>query len=271
MQYAYAYQLNGTQTSGLDVDAKAYINAIVSAGATVNSTQRTAINNFVKAEKASSRWDSIKRFYLPIWGIASPNAICMKSVTSGTFVNAPTMGAGFVKGNGFSSYFDTGANCVDLGITPGSSHIFALVKAKTNSIAFTTNIGVSQASRKILRLVRNNTTDEAAAGAQLNGGAGTGNGIFIASETATNSRYLAQRNLSGYASRVTSTTSNADQYPSANVFSMSLSNNGTPTQYSEAELGAFGFGLVIPSSAASDYTLNIKNLWETCTGLTIPT
>ena len=270
MNYSLSNMLS-SNASGIDSDAKAYIAAVVAAGATVTPTQSTSINTFVKAEKASSRWNSIKRFYLPIWGIASPNAICMKSLTSGTFINAPTMGAGFVKGNGFSSYFDTGASCVGVGITPGSSHIFALVKAKTNSVVFTTNIGASQVASKILRLVRNNTTDEAAAGAQLNGGAGTGNGIFIASETATNSRYLAQRNLSGYASRVTSTSSNADQYSSANVFSMSLSFNGVPTQYSDAELGVFGFGLAIPSSEASDYTLNIKNLWETCTGLTIPT
>jgi len=40
MQYALAYQLNGTQAGGLDPDAKAYINAVVAAGATVNSTQR---------------------------------------------------------------------------------------------------------------------------------------------------------------------------------------------------------------------------------------
>ena len=271
MKYALGNMLNGAGVRGLDPSAKAYINAIVAAGATVTEAQRNAINTFVKSEKISSRWDSIKRFYLPIWGVASPNAICMSSLASGTFINSPTMGAGFVKGNGFSSYFDTGANCIDVGMIPGSSHIFALVKAKTNSTSFKTNIGVSQIARKILRLVRNNTTDEAAAGAQLNGGAGTGNGIFIASETATDSRYLSQRNLSGYTSRATSTTSNTDQYSSANVFSMSLSNNGVPSQHSDAELGVFGFGLAIPSSAASDYTLNIKNLWESCTGLTIPT
>jgi 4-hydroxy-tetrahydrodipicolinate synthase len=51
MQYAYAYQLNGTQTSGLDPSAKAYINAVVAAGATVSGTQRSAINTFVKTGK----------------------------------------------------------------------------------------------------------------------------------------------------------------------------------------------------------------------------
>ena len=61
MQYAYAYQLNGTQTSGLDPSAKAYINAVVAAGATVSGAQRTAINNFYKTGKSDGWYSSLKR------------------------------------------------------------------------------------------------------------------------------------------------------------------------------------------------------------------
>ncbi len=84
MQYAYAYQLNGSQTSGLDPDAKAYINAVVGAGATVTSTQRNAINNFYKTGKKDGWYSQLKRMYLPIWAAASPNAIDMVVRTSGT-------------------------------------------------------------------------------------------------------------------------------------------------------------------------------------------
>ena len=73
-----------------DADADAYISAIRTAGASVTAAQRDYINDFIRAEKIAARWDSIKRLYLPICGVAAANAICLRSLTSGTFVGSVT-------------------------------------------------------------------------------------------------------------------------------------------------------------------------------------
>jgi hypothetical protein len=61
MQYAYAYQLNGTQAGGLDPDARAYILAVEAAdGQTLESGVKKAYNTFVKGCKSDGIWDAIK-------------------------------------------------------------------------------------------------------------------------------------------------------------------------------------------------------------------
>ena len=98
MNYSLSNMLGGGMVAGLDPDAKAYVNAVIATGVTVTGLQRNAINNFIEGEKTASRWSIHKRLYLPIWANAAANAICLRSLTSGTFVNSPTMGAGFIKG-----------------------------------------------------------------------------------------------------------------------------------------------------------------------------
>jgi hypothetical protein len=96
-----------SSASGLDPDAKGYIDAVVTAGATVSATQKKAINTFVKTGKSDGWYSSIKRMYLPIWASAAPNAIDMIGRTSGTFNGTVTHGAGYVQGDGSTGYFNT--------------------------------------------------------------------------------------------------------------------------------------------------------------------
>jgi hypothetical protein len=97
MQYSLAHQL-GKRSGGLDPDAKAYIAAVETAGATVNATQKAAINTFVKTGKSDGWYSSIKRMYLPIWASAAPNAIDMIGLTSGTFNGTVTHSGGVCAG-----------------------------------------------------------------------------------------------------------------------------------------------------------------------------
>jgi hypothetical protein len=61
MKYAYAYQLNGSQTSGLDPDARAYILAVEAAdGQALEAGVRSAYNTFVKGCKSDGIWNAIK-------------------------------------------------------------------------------------------------------------------------------------------------------------------------------------------------------------------
>ena len=273
MQYALAYQLNGTQTSGLDVDAKAYINTIVSAGATVTSTQRNAINTFYKLAKSGGFYALIKRFYLPIWGIAAPNAVDLITATSGTFVGGVTHGAGFIQGNGSTGYFNLLASPQGVGMVPGSSLTFALVYQAQN--AFNALLATQPTSNRYQGIIRGSATTmqmNAGLNAAANVTDNNGVGIYIESEIATNSRYLRRRTTSaGSVSLVTNTTTPSGVYASFNINALcGQSTAGTRYGFSSAQTGGFGVGLAMTTTQADAFTLAYKTLWETCTGLVLP-
>jgi hypothetical protein len=269
MQYAYAYQLNGTQTSGLDPSAKAYINAIVAAGATVTSVQKTAINNFIKEEKAASRWTLHKRIYLPIWGVASPNAIDMVGLTSGTFVNSPTMGSGFIKGNATSQYFNINTTLGSLGITSGNGSYIIGLKAESstnirgnfgavNTGGYVVDFRFDTVSGRRLAWL---TTDTSTSGTF---DTSQRSGVIVATRTST-SQYSVHNHTSDLGTVVY-----PGGVPTVNPFIMARNNNGTADLFSDSEIAFFGFGLGLSATNAKAYALAMKNLWQDCTGLTLP-
>jgi hypothetical protein len=278
MQYAYAYQLNGSQVSGLDPSAKAYINAVVAAGATVSGTQRTAINGFYKTAKAGGWYSSLKRMYLPIWGVASPNAICMTSLTSGTFVGGVTQGAGFVLSDGSTGYFDTASRFDTLGFTVETGYQFGLIYSGTLvSLAQIQGSGVAVSNKQTVL----GQAVSLGRARFRHSGSGTGsieavatvNGIISGSRTVGN-RSLYKR---GSTRSVLISTSGGDSgtIPESNVYALAYNNSDSvggsnPSAFSNVQLGSYGFGLGLTDSQDSAFTLALKTLWETCTGLTLP-
>lgn len=261
-----------SSVSGLDPDAKGYIEAVVAAGATVTLTQRTAINNFVKGEKAGSRWTLLKRIYLPIWAAAAPNAICMTSLTSGTFNGTVTHAAGYAKGNGTTGYFDTGVGAVALGCSTGNASLFALVKSYTDvseqGLIGAVTGGLASGNQIRLQSTNFNFVHPTLLG-NVSIAASTG-GIHVGCATSTSNRYSLRRGSSGVTSAV-QTTTEITSLLSINIYAM-CRNLGTasPNSFSSAEMGAYGAGLSLSTQQATDFSLALKNLWETCTGLTLP-
>ena len=265
--------LNGGSIQGLDPAAKAYINAILAAGASVSGGQRQAINNFYKSAKTDGYYSQIKRFYLPIWGIAAPNAVDLITATSGTFVGGVTHGAGFIQGNGSTGYFNLLASPQGVGMVPGSSSTFALVYQAQNT--FNSLLATQPPSNRYQGIIRGGaTTMQILAGlnSAANATDNNGVGIYIESEIATNSRYLRRRTTSaGSVSLATNTTTPSGVYASFNINAL-CGQAVTNTRYgfSSAQTGGFGVGLAMTTTQADAFTLAYKTLWETCTGLTLP-
>ena len=273
MKYALGNMLNGAGIQGLDPDAKAYINAVVAAGATVTSTQRSAINNFVKGEKAGSRWTLLKRLYLPIWGIAAPNAICMISLTSGTFNGTVTHGAGFVKSDTTTGYMNTNVGIVTLGLSLSSYHFAGLYKTSSGLAA--SNLFGSQASGNVNRFFMSSTSCTAdlssATLGRVVGTVASGNrlGVFTFSGSASN-RFLKQRKTSGVTTLATTTTTIVAQPNNTNVAFLANNSSGTISAFCGEEIGAFSMGLEMNDAQDTAYSLALKSLWEGTTGLTLP-
>jgi len=253
----------------LDSAASSYIKLIKAAGATATSLQQKAINSFIVSEKAAGRWDSHKRLYLPIWGLASANAICLRTGLSGTFVNSPTQGAGFVQGNGSTSYFNTNATVGDFGWTDATCLIGALIYQ--NSTIDATIGGFADATHRAIltRFGGSLGGNHPVSGIFLN--AGTPTGICAISATGTAMRRLHRRATSGFSTPAQNvTTSTATLTTTRPVSFMARNTAGVITNYSDARFGAFFGGLGQSTADFEAFSLNLKTLWETCTGLTLP-
>jgi len=273
MNYSLGNMLGGGMIGGLDPSAKAYINTIVSAGATVTSTQRDAINTFYKSAKTGGYYNQLKRFYLPIWGIAAPNAVDLITTTSGTFVGGVTHATGYIQGNGTTGRFDIGVSPDTLGLVDGSASLSALVYASQVGTGFRVIHGVTQTSpaRKNLRLSRSVTTTGFEFGAGANNVSDINfNGIYIGSETASNSRYSRVRRSGGVTSLATNTSSSTGGYPTINPQVMAANNSNSFANYSADQIGSTHIGLAMTTSQADAFTAALKTLWETCTGLSLP-
>lgn len=278
MKYAFANMLNGYGVRGLDADAKAYIDAVVAAGATVTTNQRNAINAFVKGGKTAGWWSSMKRIYLPIWSAASPNAIDIVSRASGTFVGTPTYGASTVS---FASgaYFDSGASFSAQGLTASSGYIFALATAWTGTFVSIAGAGTLSNSTVLYRTDANNLRlrysgiTEGSGQLTATGNAGT-LGIISASRQGGD-RKIYRRSNTGRSQVATLTSGDFGSPQPSNVYFSGFNNTDSAGVNAPSPvvctLGLFGFGLGLTDAQDNSFTSALETLWETCTGSTIPT
>jgi hypothetical protein len=106
-------------------------------------------------------------------------------------------------------------------------------------------------------------------------GVGTGAdslGILMGSRVG-NVTSLFQRKTSGWITPQTITNTDTAALPLFSpIFLGNFNNTGIPTtgRTGVAKYASFGFGLGLSSTNAEKFTLALKNLWETCTGLTLP-
>lgn len=275
MRLALKNILNGAGgLSRLDTDAKAYIDAVVAAGATVTATQRNAINAFVKGGKIDGWWASMKRIYLPIWAIASPNAIDMVGRTSGTFAGTVTHASGYVQGNGTTGFFRFNGTPSGLGLTLNSGFLFTLCNQSATADGVPVGVLVGATNRCSI------TTGATSLGSEYTSLStsisfaqtrANQNGVICFSRTASNSITLYQRKTAGFSTLATNTVTETAASPVESVCAMARGRTAiTQDSYFNGREGAYGLGLGMPQTDVSNFTLALKTLWETCTGLILP-
>jgi hypothetical protein len=97
--------------SGFDTDAQAYFDRVTTAGGTLTTTEKTAVNQLVLDLKANSLWTPMKAIY-PMVGASA--AACAQNLVSSSFTGSFTSGWTYastgVTGNGTSAYMDTNFN-----------------------------------------------------------------------------------------------------------------------------------------------------------------
>lgn len=260
-----------------DPDAAAYIALLEGDGETVSATQRTAINAFYVTGKAEGWYSALKRIYLPIWGAAAPNARCMVSGTSGTFVNGVTHTDGYVNSDGSTGHFLFDVAPAALGLTTSSGSVFVLTTA-TSAISGSNAMGRVQDSNNNTRSgftgggtnIRSLSVSSAASSTYTETDS---RGILFASRTSTTTQSAYKRTNAGFSTTVNEAASAVGAVGTVNPMTfMAHNNNGTVITYSSsaARFGSYGMGLGMTAAQAQNFTAALKTLWETCTGLTLP-
>jgi len=255
-----------------DPDAEAYFALIEAAGAAPNAAQKTVISDFYIAAKAEGYYTSLKRLYLPIWGVAAANAIDMIGGTSGTWNGGVTHGAGFVQGDGTTGYFDFAISPNSLGLNDSSSLSFALVKTAPTGSGFNGILSayVAGTNRTQLYVFDNEVQSHQSGDALVNhsGTRATNTGIYVANRESTTSLELFSRKTSGLTKHSTNTTSVAGGAAStANISAMAQGAGAIP---SDGQFGLYGLGLGLSDALVDSFTSHLKNLWESCTGNVLP-
>lgn len=276
--------LNSRQSGGgaLDADARAYIAAVETALGTpiatalpsATSNPKRIISDFIKAEKAASRWSLHKRIYLPIYANAAASAIDMVSRTSGEFtLSGVTHAAGYVQGDGTSGYFNTLIPPSSVGITAATSMIFCLL---TNLPATGSFIPIGSSNGADLLALEYSTTsiasysNKAANPATLTLSRASQSGIITGSRNANNSHQVKIRRSTGVTSGTVQTAVTSGSPSTANIYAMAYNNNSSVANYYSGRLGACGFGLGMTDVNVDAFTLNLKSLYEGLTGITLP-
>lgn len=278
MNYSLGNMLGNGMLGGLDADAKAYIAAVTATGTSVSGTQKASINNFYVSAKSDGYYTSLKRLYLPIWANAAANAIDMIGLTSGTFVGGVTHAAGYVQSNGTTGYFDMGISPTTLGLTTSSSGLGSLVYV-ADTIPTDTAFYIS--SRELFNngevslyqssSVVNSILSRGPSTVVSNYNITPKNGVLLARRNSVTSMFIAQRNNVGYTESVEQTTTvSGNAISTLNIWAMALNNNSAIGLPTDAQLGSYFVFTGMSLTQSTDFTLALKDIWETTTGNVLP-
>jgi hypothetical protein len=113
-----------SQIASFDADAVAFFNRVTTAGGTLSTTEKQAVNQLVLDLKANSLWTPMKAIYPMVGASAAACAQNLKSSSfTGTFTSGWTFASTGATPNGTSAYMNTGLNPVAQSLTSGDSHL----------------------------------------------------------------------------------------------------------------------------------------------------
>jgi hypothetical protein len=100
-----------SQIASFDADAVAFFTRVTTAGGTLSTTEKQAVNQLVLDLKANSLWTPMKAIYPMVGASAAACAQNLKSSSfTGTFTSGWTFASTGITGNGTSAYMDTNLN-----------------------------------------------------------------------------------------------------------------------------------------------------------------
>jgi hypothetical protein len=130
-----------------DSDAQAFFDRVTTAGGTLTTIEKQAVNQLVLDLKANSLWTPMKAIYPMVGASAAACAQNLKSSSfTGTFTSGWTFANTGVTGNGTSAYFDTNFNpfVSSNGVNDSSASVY--LRTATQGALLQTDLGVFSAA-----------------------------------------------------------------------------------------------------------------------------
>lgn len=245
-------------------DALAYIAAIEAAGAAPSTAQKSAINSFF----TGGHHDSMGVILLPVWGAATPNAINLSDLSSGTWGGTVTHdAAGWVKGS-TNGYFDTGLTPSECGASLSS---VSMGYIQQDSSSDTAGIPIGSV----------NNFGSQRLTAQYSGGGyfgcmHTSTGITGTASSApgvygwnfhSGTRRVERVNAAGFSSLASVAGADQGSLPTVDTYFLAANNGGTATSFCRYnEYGAFFLGGGLSVEDFTAFATALRDLYTSLTG-----
>jgi hypothetical protein len=195
-----------------DADAQAFFDRVTTAGGSLSTTEKTAVNTLVIDLKGYSIWTKMTTIYPMVGASAAACAQNLKSSSfTGTFSSGWTYSSGGVTGNGTSAYLDS--NLLHNSLSQNSTHISYY--SRTNAYTNSQDIGVGNDSTSFLIMEINRDVAGGIQSTIVNSNSRTGAtsqgnkgslGFYIGSRTASNSQKFYKNGTSIQTSTANSTS-----------------------------------------------------------------
>ena len=240
-----------------DSDAQAYFDRVSTAGGTLSTTEKTAVNQLVIDLKANSLWTPMKAIYPMVGASAAACAQNLKSSSfTGTFTSGWTFASTGATPNGTSAYMNTNFN----GFSQFANNFASLTYYARLTIVTGSNKGnyigteaqgLSTGTRLTLIPSFDGSTAFYATGtslAQLSLSANLNSGFYTTSRTANNVYKVFRNNIV----LGQNTTIDISLIPDSNVF-LGAVNFGTGQRYSTQECAFSSIGDGLTDTQASNF------------------
>jgi hypothetical protein len=170
-----------SQIASFDADAVAFFTRVTTAGGSLSTTEKQAVNQLVLDLKANSLWTPMKAIYPMVGASAAACAQNLKSSSfTGTFTSGWTFASTGATGNGTSAYFDTNLN-EDINLTLHNAHVSSYQR---NNITSGCSIGINATTTtQVFPLTSGTSSLRVQTGGTLGFTNSDSRGLFIANRT----------------------------------------------------------------------------------------
>jgi hypothetical protein len=242
--------------AGFDADAQAFFNRVTTAGGTLTTTEQNAVNTLVIALKADGLWTKMKAIY-PMVGASA--AACSRNLKSDNFNGTFTAGVTFantgIKGNGTSSYMDTGIN-LSIDLNQNNTHV-SVYSRSNNQGGFSSFGAYSGSNLNALFLYM-----YLIGAAYYNIFTDGGNNFFGSATTALRMRILNRINSTtvNYFTNLSKQTVTANSTTGANlnIFLLANNANGIAAQFDVKENAFYSFGDGLTDTEANNFYTRVQ-------------
>jgi len=248
---------NTSISGGFDADAQAYFDRVTTAGGTLTTTEKTAVNQLVIDLKANSLWTPMKAVYPMVGSSAAACAQNLKSSSfTGTFTSGWTFASTGVTGNGTSAYMDT--NYAQVSGDTDNQHISIYSRTDLNSVIADMGVASGIKETNILSRLSNQFYFRMQGPNATTVSSSNSLGFFMANR-------ISSTQVKGIKNSTINTISNTSNgiITSLNIYFAAQNFNGSAANYSAREYAFSSIGQGLTDTQAAALYTNIQTFQTT--------